>query len=193
MNDLDDTTFAQFTGRFARIEALVPDPPRPALRLERSRRYGVAVLARSVVLLGVLLLLAAVVLSAIGSRAPAVTVPPDSAPPAVVLDAYLQALRAGDCETASRLTLPVLFGDGHLCGATRVIAFSIDDRDPFWHTGNEVGFVTWLTTTGTAGGLPAGEIAMGYMLQQQSSGAWRIIEETVAYVPPALLPTPPSN
>ncbi len=52
----------------------------------------------------------------------------NSAPPAVVLDAYVQALRAGNCETGRQLTLPSFAkGNVELCGNLRVSAYRVGD------------------------------------------------------------------
>lgn len=196
MNDLDDTTFARFAERFARIERQVPEPPRRAFAPVMSRRSGPATVARRAVLLGVVIILAALfALVAIGSRpSPRPTIPPDSAPPAVVLDAYLRALQAGDCGTASRLTMPLVLDKGFidLCGVTRVTAFSVVGGsvvvDPY-----TVRLTANLTITGTAnGGISAGEITGTYFLQQQPTGAWRIINGGL-HVPPSMLASWPPN
>jgi hypothetical protein len=63
--------------------------------------------------------------------------------PSVVLDAYLRAYRAADCETAHALWVGRKeIGGGDLCGATRLSA-SID---------GELVFATRLTTGGSDDG-----------------------------------------
>lgn len=200
MNDLDDATFACFAERFARIERQVPEPPPHNVRAAVGRR-GLGLFSPTARVMGVALLLAAAFgLAVLGSRLSpqpspspaAVTIPPDSAPPAVVLDAYLRALQAGDCATASQLTIPLLFrlGNGDLCGVvTGVTSFSVSGDA---HVVNpiEVGFLATITITGTTHGLPAGEITSYYILQQQSNGAWRIVDG-FPQVSPSMLPTSP--
>lgn len=102
------------------------------------------------------------------------TVPPDSAPPAVVLDAYLRALLAGDCAAGRALTSETFrIGNGELCGQTEVTAFRVEG-DPAT-PGPEVVFATTLTTTGTSdGSVPAGDITWFYSLDRTRGSAWRI-------------------
>jgi hypothetical protein len=198
MNDLDDTTFARFAERFARIERQVPEPPPHKVRATVGRP-GLRPLLPVAGLVGVVILLAASVgLAVIGSqqaRLPspshaAVTIPPDSAPPAAVLDAYLRALQAGDCGLARELTIPRQFGPSmvDLCGVTGVIAYSISDG-PVVVDPSMVRFETALTITGTAGGIAAGEFRFTYFLQQQSSRAWRIVDGGGG-IPPSMLVWP---
>jgi len=202
MNDLDDTTFPRFAERFARIERHVPEPPPHEVQAAVGGR-GLRLLAPaagpvSVVIL--ILLAAAVGLSVIGSQPSplpspaAVTIPPDSAPPAVVLDAYLRALQAGDCGTASQLTMPLVLGKNYVdpCGVTGVTAFSVAG-DPYVVSPVEVGFLVTLTITGTADGLPAGVITWFYTLQEQPSGAWRVVGGGTGKMSPSMLPTPPTK
>lgn len=126
----------------------------------------------------------------------AVTIPPDSAPPAVVLDAYLRALQAGDCRTVSQLTNPLVLNKEYvdLCAVTRVTAFSILG-DPVVVDPDTVRLRATITITGTANGILPGEITETFFVQRQLSGAWRIIGGYLA-VPPSLLPpfpTPPTQ
>jgi len=200
MNDLDDTTFASFAERFARIERQVPEPP-PHKVHTAVRSRGLGLLSPVAGLVGVMILLAAAVgLAVIGSQpAPlpspspaAVTIPPDSAPPAVVLDAYLRALQAGDCDTASQLTMPLVLGKDYvdLCGITRVTAFSVVDSIAV--NPGTVRLTATLTITGVPPGISAGKMFCLYLLQRQTTGAWRIID-VFKSIPPSMLtlPTPP--
>lgn len=200
MNDLDDTTFARFAEQFARIEQQVPEPPPHTVRASGSRRLGP--LSSEAGLVAVVILLAAGVgLAVIGSQlsprpspSPTVTIPPNSAPPAVVLDAYLRALQAGDCGTASQLTNPLVLGNDYvdLCAVTHVTAFSILG-DPVVVNPETVRLRASITITGTANGILPGEITGTYFIQQQPSGAWRIIATYIATPPSMLpLPTPPT-
>ena len=125
---------------------------------------------------------------------PRVTVPPDSVPPEVVLDAYLSALVAGDCDTAGQFVGSVVYnwgGDAFCGGITRVTGFRVLG-EPGRLGFNMLAFSVALTTTGTTRGLPPGEVGSGVVLQQQSSGAWRVVQ---AYpggpLSPSMLPTSP--
>jgi hypothetical protein len=197
MDHLDDATFARFAGRFARIEQLIPDPPRRAFAPVVTGRSGPASIPRRAVLLGVVAVLAVLAaLTALGSRpAPRLTIPPDAAPAPVVLDAYLRALQVGDCKTAHQLTMPLVLDKGFtdLCGVTRVTGFTIVGEsvvvDPY-----TVRLTATLAITGTANGdISPGAITATYFLQQQSTGAWRIINGGI-HVPPSMLnwPSPSS-
>ena len=189
LNDLDATTFARFAERFSRIERLVPDPPSLTDLMAigsrgRTRRSPLSGWA------GVVVLLVAVGgLALIGARLlpTMVAVPPDAATAAEVLDAYLRAVQAGDCETAEQLTHPSQFGPGmvDLCGITGVTAFSVVG-DPVVVHPDMVRMKASLTITGTSG-ISAGKISFTYFLQQQGSGAWRIVDGG-AHTSPSLLP-----
>ena len=149
MNDFDDTTFARFARRFARIEQLVPQPVTPAFASVTYPKRGGAVMLRSVILLGATVLLGlALALAAIGSRpsptvtlppaslAPtaAPTMPPDSADATTVLTVYLGALQAGNCDLAGQLvgTYSSHTWNDALCGGvTRITGFKIPgDQSP---------------------------------------------------------------
>lgn len=191
LNDLDGTTFARFAERFARIERQVPDPPALAARIaigNRGRTQRSPLTGWAAVMV---LLVAVGGLAVIGSRLlPAtVAVPPDSATAAEVLDAYLRAVQAGDCDTAEQLTDPLMFGPSmvDLCGVTGVTAFSVVG-DPVVVDPDRVRMNASLTITGTSG-ISAGEISFTYFLQQQGSGAWRIVDGG-AHIPPSMLLLP---
>lgn len=191
LNELDRKTFARFAERFARIERQIPDPPALAARMEiggrgRAQRPPLAGWAAIVVILA-----AVGGLVVIGSRLlPAtVTVPPDSATAAEVLDAYLRAVQAGDCDTAEQLTYPLMFGPSmvDLCGVTGVTAFSVVG-DPVVVDPDKVRMNANLTITGTSA-ISAGEISFTYFLQQQGSGVWRIVDGA-GHIPPSMLLLP---
>lgn len=105
---------------------------------------------------------------------PPVALPPDSAGPDVVLDAYLRSLVAGDCDTGRKLaTATFKRGNGDLCGGTDVTAYQIDGRAQ--PSADEVVFATTVTTTGDHGqSIDAGEMTWFYSLMRQPNGAWRI-------------------
>lgn len=101
--------------------------------------------------------------------------PPDSAPPAEVLIAYLIALRDGDCDSARLLATPTFtFGNGELCGSVVVSAIGplVGPATPSDH---EVVFATVLTTGGDGGrSIRPGEVDWFYALERQPNGAWRL-------------------
>jgi hypothetical protein len=105
---------------------------------------------------------------------PTVALPPDSAGPDVVLDAYLRSLVAGDCDMGPKLATSTFGrGNGELCGGTDVTAYRIDGN--VQPSADEVVFSTILTTTGDNGqSIPAGEMIWFYSLMRQPNGAWRI-------------------
>jgi hypothetical protein len=205
MNDLDRTTFDRFAKRFSQIERQVPNPPAPSAAsvvVARGGRPGSPFAA----LLGVaVLLVAAVGIAVIGSStAPRPTpsaqittlsaIPPDSAEPTVVLEAYLRSSEAGDCATARQLTMPLVLNQDfvELCGATRVTAFAVMGVEaPVDAETTRLTARLTITRTfpGSSTGLSADAINGTYFLQRRSNGAWRIIEGYVQ-LPISLLPTP---
>ncbi len=106
---------------------------------------------------------------------PAVAVPPDTTAPEVVLDTYLRALVAGDCDTGRKLAVATFRkGNGELCGSTRVSAYRIDPGTAR-PSPNEIVFSTRLTTTGSDdGSIEPGETLWFYSLDRQPSGPWRV-------------------
>jgi hypothetical protein len=116
-------------------------------------------------------LLALAAVAACGSRA---GLPADPAPPATVLNAYLTALRAGDCDVAHALALSsFVIGNGELCGAVHVSAFTplIGPAGP---GDGELVYSTTLTTDGDGVSIPAGDVIWFYALDRQPNGAWRL-------------------
>jgi hypothetical protein len=145
------------------------------MSIERRRRARIIGLAATVVaaVLSAFVLLG---LAALVSRVLPVTVPPGSAGPEVVLDAYLRTLVAGDCATGRGFWSAGPPGQhGDLCSATWVWSYRFDPaaaRPP----DGEVIFATYLTTTGSDDdSVPPGEIIWFYRLRQQPEGAWRIV------------------
>jgi hypothetical protein len=203
MNDLDRTTFDRFVRRFARIERLVPDPPSHDVAIGVGTRNRALVSPLAAVLGAAILVAGVVGLAVIGSqpsplpspRATVVAIPPDSAEPAVVLEAYLDASEAGDCATARQLTMPLVLNEDYveLCGVTRVTAFSVvgveAPVDP-----ETTRLTARLTIRGPMPGTSTetivGDINGTYFLQRRSNGPWRIIEGYVN-LPPSMLPTAP--
>ena len=184
MNNLDDVTFGRFARRFAQIERFVPAPPARAFPPTAGVQPRVSMLKRSAVLLGALLLLGgALVFASFGlqptpppTSAPRVTVPPDSAAPDVVLSAYLSALQARDCDAAEQFVGSFVYRwNDALCGEfTYITGFKIIGLPQVLQP-NSIRQNTVLTITG--GGIyPPGDTSFGFELQQQTGGAWRIIE-----------------
>ena len=115
--------------------------------------------------------------SPVVSGAPPSGTPSDLAPPDVVLRAYLEAVRAGDCAAASRFVVAATFrtGTGELCGAVCLSAFRADG-DPIRPSPTEVLYGMTLTTGGsTDRSIPAGDFLWTYELVRQPNGAWRIV------------------
>ena len=106
----------------------------------------------------------------------AAPLPPPAAAPEVVLDAYLRALVAGDCDTGRKLaTATFRYGSGELCGETHVSAYQVNPV-PARPSSSYVVFSTTVTTTGTAdGSILAGGLTWFYSLEQQPDGSWRLV------------------
>lgn len=118
-----------------------------------------------------LALLALTTVAACGSPT---ILPPDSASPALVLDAYMKALRSGDCATSRALsTQTFVVGNGELCGALHVTAFTALGG-PATPRDGEVVFSTTVTTRGGDASMPDGDHLWFYTLTRQPSGAWRL-------------------
>jgi hypothetical protein len=99
---------------------------------------------------------------------------PDSAPPAVVLDVYLRALEAGDCDAARALaTSTFVVGNGELCGVLDVTGFN-GLTGPAVPRDGEVVFSTTLTTGGDDRSIQEGDQTWFYTLVRQPNGAWRL-------------------
>lgn len=106
---------------------------------------------------------------------PGFSPPPDSAPPDVVLGAYLQALVRDDCSAGTALgTSTFGLGSGELCGQTKVTSFTIDGP-PAGSIATEVVFATTLVTSGTRdGSVQPGTLTWFFDLKRQPNGAWRL-------------------
>lgn len=101
--------------------------------------------------------------------------PPDNAPPDVVLETYLEALETGDCATAHSLTTDTFtVGNGELCGALRVTRSEIAAGNPAQPRDGEVVFATTITVVGGDQSMPDGDHIWFYDLQRQANGTWRI-------------------
>jgi hypothetical protein len=187
MNDFDDVTFGRFARRFAQIEPLVPAPPARSFPPLTDLGPRVSALRRSIVLLGALVLLGgALVFASFGLQptptptptpTAALTLPPDSAEPEVVLSAYLGALSAGQCDVAEQyIDSPIYRWSDILCGGTvRITEFSIVGEPRFFGF-NRLDMDALLTTNGRSIGMAADQGQFTFELQQRASGAWRIVE-----------------
>lgn len=99
---------------------------------------------------------------------------PGTVDPRANLKLYLDALQAGNCDAARAMTSPSFkIGNGELCGALRVLAYSIDG-DPARPSDGEVVYATTLTTTGGDASMPDGQHTWFYTLTRQANGEWRI-------------------
>lgn len=91
-----------------------------------------------------------------------------------MLNAYLDALESDDCERARSLALPTfVVGNGELCGALDVLAFS-QLMGPATPRDGEVIFSTTLTTRGDGVSIEEGDTLWFYQLVRQPNGAWRL-------------------
>ena len=116
-------------------------------------------------------------LAACGGSSPSGTVslPLAGDPASVVLDTYLQALVAGDCDTARALVASTFsVGNGELCGEVEVTAFSAP-TGPARSGPHVVEYASDLTTGGSSdGSISSGRTTWFYRLARQG-GEWRLI------------------
>jgi len=129
-----------------------------SIHMAASRRLAIAVLA------------AAVLASSIAACSARVPLPPDNASPQQVLEAYLQALAAGDCETVKALTEG---GSKGLCGS--VTAYTPPRL--FLALKGDLLFTTTVTISGGDGSMPDGPNTWNYTLGQDAAGRWRIVNQ----------------
>lgn len=100
---------------------------------------------------------------------------PATVSPEAVLDAYLAALLAGDCETARTFaTETFTVGSGDLCGGATVEDVRIHPTGPARPSEDEVVIATTLTITGGDASMPDGEQTWFYVLGRQPDGSWRL-------------------
>jgi len=108
------------------------------------------------------------------SSAP-IALPSAGADARAVLSAYLEALKAGDCRTASELaTSTFSFGNGELCGHLTVRS-STGPGQPALPGNGEAIFSTVLTVSGADGSMRNGDNTWFYVLKQQADGQWRLV------------------
>ncbi|OZB89175.1 MAG: hypothetical protein B7X41_04235 [Microbacterium sp. 14-71-5] len=104
-----------------------------------------------------------------------ITLPAAGADPRTVLSVYLQALKAGDCKTASRLaTSTFSFGSGELCGHVKVWSYT-EPGQPALPGNGEAIFSTNLSITGADASMNNGKNTWFYVLKQQADGQWRLV------------------
>jgi hypothetical protein len=105
-----------------------------------------------------------------------IALPTPGSDPRDVLAVYLQALKAGDCRTAARLTVPSSFfvGNGELCGAVKVRSYTAPGPPGLPGNGEAI-FSTTLNISGGDGSLNQGDNTWFYVLRQQSDGEWRLV------------------
>ena len=103
-----------------------------------------------------------------------IALPSKDAAPAEVLDAYLRALKTGDCKTAHALaTSTFTLGNGELCGHLSVKSYTPVGVPAT--PGNEAIFSTNLITEGGDASMPDGLHTWFYTLIRQAGGAWRLV------------------
>ena len=104
-----------------------------------------------------------------------VALPPAGAPARQVLDTYLQALQAGDCDTAHALAAGTFrSGNGELCGDVDVktVKVAADTQVP----DGTITFATQMVTGGSHdGSIPPGQLTWFYSLKKQANGSWRLV------------------
>ena len=109
-----------------------------------------------------------------GCARPPIVLPPDSAPPAVVLEAYLAAIQSGNCEGARALATPDFTGGtDDYCRLLRVTGFGALS-EPAQINATEVEFSLTLTTSGGDESLPDGSHTWFFELVAQAGGGWRV-------------------
>jgi hypothetical protein len=99
--------------------------------------------------------------------------PSKDAASAVVLDAYLRALKAGDCKTAHALTTSSFARNGELCGRIRVKSYT-PVGDPATPGDQAIFSVNLITQGGDPGLMPDGLHTRFYTMTRQPDGAWRV-------------------
>lgn len=102
------------------------------------------------------------------------SLPPDGAPALTVLNAYLDAWRAGNCATSQALETPSYAASRvGKCGQVEITTYQIDPN-PSTPTQDWTEFSTTVTTKGGDETLPDGEHILFCVLLRQPSGAWRL-------------------
>jgi hypothetical protein len=108
-----------------------------------------------------------------GSGIAPIALPSKDAASAVVLDAYLRALKAGDCKTAHALTTSSFARNGELCGHLRVKSYT-PVGDPATPGDQAIFSTNLITEGGDASIMPDGLHTRFYIMTRQPDGAWRV-------------------
>lgn len=187
MNDLEDRLTSHFAERARGIQ--VSPGARAALqkRIQHRRTQSSWRLPALVAAAVVIIAATAVTIGVLSpeSDPPAVapsqtteqsiTLPTVDASPADVLDAYLAAFKANDCDTAAELTTATFTkGNGELCGVVTIGSYTSATGPAA--TGNEMIYsITLQVTTGSKDGtVPSGAVLWFYTLHHQPNGSWRL-------------------
>ncbi|MDQ2846902.1 MAG: hypothetical protein M3Y77_11240 [Actinomycetota bacterium] len=98
------------------------------------------------------------------------------ASPSDVLDAYLAALTAKDCATASKLTTRTFtHGNGELCGDVTIDSFARTAGGAANGNEFEHGVVLHVVAGSKDGTVPAGDVTWFYALRYQPDGSWELV------------------
>jgi hypothetical protein len=104
-----------------------------------------------------------------------IALPSAGADARTVLSVYLEALKAGDCQTAHQLVTSTFFvGSGELCGALKVLSYT-EPGQPALPGNGEAIFPIELTVTGADASMRDGVNTWFYDLKQQPNGEWRLV------------------
>jgi hypothetical protein len=104
----------------------------------------------------------------------ATELPPANASAREVLDAYLVALRAGDCTAAHALsTEKMLNRNGDLCGRVEISKTRVEGN-PVELDAGSLTYETTLTVTDADESMHDGENTWFYSLKREDDGAWRV-------------------
>lgn len=185
MNDLEGRLSAHFAQRAQDVQ-VNPDvlaalqkrvQPRRAIRKWRlPALVAAAVVAISAVAIGIIIPLQAPPATYRPPSVPTTALPAIGASPSDVLDAYLAALTANDCATASRLTTRTFtHGNGELCGDVTIDSFTRAAGSAVNGNEFEYGVVLHVVAGSKDGTVPAGDVTWFYELQHQPDGSWKLV------------------
>ena len=102
-----------------------------------------------------------------------IALPSKDAASAEVLDAYLRALKAGDCKTAHALTTSSFARNGEICGRIRVKSYT-PVGDPVTPGDQAIFSVNLITQGGDPALMPDGLHTRFYIMTRQQDSAWRV-------------------
>ncbi len=104
-----------------------------------------------------------------------IALPSAGADPRTVVSVYLEALQAGDCQTASQLTTASFATNGELCGHFGVRSYTAPSQPGFPGNGEAI-VSTVLTFTHPDASLNHGKSVWFYVLRYQAAdGQWRLV------------------